>query len=298
MRSSIITNNIDYSYIDTEGYLIGGSCSVKIVLTEKLYSESTVSLKDTIKDLLNGKLGFDHKIWIFDDSLLLSDIVVNQLTDSEERLSFTTPVITAMTDMQSIRRIKGVHSSLSVSTAISKFLASSILDKSLKIETIIECDSKALHNNSGIMRFRYCHGSEGSDFGSQNIAHGHLSYLQVLDKNYKEIKVYSPELSAYLLEMVIKLDNTYFINSYNNNNDLNLDADKYSISYISKDRGFFNLVLNIGDPKVKVCVLNTDTSIEHIINFIVFLYGRKLKKFGACYFVLSEGLERASIVKL
>lgn len=138
--------------------------------------------------------------------------------------------------------------------------------------------------------FRYTHGlPNSSSWGCQNIAHGHMSFIQCFGDSE------TPLLAASAWQIAMALNGTYFCNRQ----DLAPSEDDVEgapppVAY-STGRGDFSLKLK---PTSKMVALNSDTTIENLTRHIVEVNAQYLRESGVLAVYISEGLNKGSIIWL
>jgi hypothetical protein len=135
--------------------------------------------------------------------------------------------------------------------------------------------------------FRYVHGlKDSTSYGCNNIAHGHGSFITA-DKNPSNI----------LQDIADDLDNTVFIRSDNiaKFSQVAEIVDTISIQYTTS-RGPFSMILST--PHHKVVILNTETTVEYLAQYVKTKYGAQMKDLGITYFCISEGLSKGAVETL
>lgn len=317
MSSSIFFNEptvIDHSYIDEIGRIVGGSVNPSFTVTGAVSSDENVVLdfssgKKRIKDAIDDNdNGFDHKCWIVrgisqirsitvtdqtDDLTMLSWSWLTSAADGDVKLTVTTPQITIVAPKNAFRFVansqdgNSIYSS-NIHTAITKemteWLNSELPEFTFDVEMRIAPVPSTIQEHQ---LFRYVHGlKRSSSWGCQNIAHGHLSYIDVEAPN--------ADLKNQILMSIAKdLDNTIFINSEN----LTQNEHFTTIEYESQVRGTFMMWLN-RMTQHKYVVLETETTIEHIIEYVAAKYSTQLQLISATKLYVSEGLSKGAVLEL
>ena len=298
MKSSLILNDltcIDHAYIDDKGRVIGGSAHPTIILTGNVTEDENVVIdfskcKKLIKSLIDDpNTGFDHKLWLMSNSNV--EVFIHP-----EMYEVSTPCLTITTDLNALKTLSCEYSAESIGKEISAYLEENIsqqLGYNLTVACIISFNFHAMHGGVGSYPFRYAHGlKNSSSYGCQNIAHGHLSYIQVLGENYSPLG-HSEELSTYVKKLADRFDGTYFVFKENVATATNNIC---CLEYESNSRGTFSAVIRTSEQKTEI--IETETTIEHLVEHLKKHSGKQLKKFGVKYLVVSEGLTKGSIVEL
>ena len=294
MKSSIILNDltcIDHAYIDSEGSIVGGSFLATVIVTGEVDTQEEVVIdfstcKSRIKALIDDMhSGFDHKLWIMKSSNADVAVVPNGFT-------VTTPMAKLHLDQMSLRYVDCFYIQKSIGNRIAAYLEDCLNQDSAtkySISVRLSIDVHALHGGDGCKYFCYAHGlKNSSSYGCQNIAHGHLSYIQLLNSEMQPIV--NKHTEELLNNVVCSLDNTYFVAESNVSYKA---AGVIGIKYDACTRGEFSALFNTDHMQVKV--LPVETTIEHLA-----LYVKELcKDFpdDVKYIVVSEGLTKGSIIE-
>lgn len=320
MSSSIFFNEptvIDHSFIDEVGRIVGGSVNPSFTVTGAVTSDENVVLdfssgKKRIKDAIDdNENGFDHKCWIVRGISQIRSITIvgeeagapmiswswlTSARDGDVKLTVTTPQITIVAPKNAFRFVAnaaedgsqaGIYS-VNIHTAITRemtdWLNSQLPEFSFDVEMRIAPVPSRIGEHQ---LFRYVHGlKRSSSWGCQNIAHGHLSYIDIEAPNV--------DLKNQILMSIAKdLDNTIFINSEN----LSQDEHFTVIEYESQARGSFMMWFN-RMTQHKYVVLETETTIEHIIEYVAAKYSTQLKLISATKLYVSEGLSKGAVLEL
>ena len=294
MKSTLILNDltcIDHAYIDNRGDLIGGSFHATVIITGEVTDDESVvidfsTVKSAIKGYIDNKYtGYDHKLWILADSKVEVSVHANAL-------SVTTPSWKINTDQNSLRCIDCMYSKHHIAKHMAKYLEEMLEDGSgvtFKVAVELNTNIHALESGISTYMFRYAHGlKNSSSYGCQNIAHGHLSYIQLLDNDM--YAAYTSDLNDAMNNIAKQLDNTYFVSESN----VTYNSDGIlGITYESCDRGVFSAVIDTN--AVKVVILPVETTVEYLSAYIKDLCSDLPE--AVKYLVVSEGLSKGSIIE-
>lgn len=287
-NSSIFFNDltvIDFSVINADGQIVGGSATLNLEVSGPVDNHEGVVIdfsagKKQIKALIDGVGGFDHKCWINveDPNIIIttdamtgisvvrhakSGLVISGEEDAFTWLSGTKPE-------DDIRDF--LNSRLAPYTVSNVFLNTSIIPVPL-------C-------NTSSHVFRYVHGLKySSSHGCKNIAHGHKSYIAaVLHDGYSQ-----ETADKVLASIAMTLDGTIFAHD----EDVKSAGTEYEVEYSTPERGpmYMKFIQ-------KFIVLETQTTVEHLVEYIRARFFDQLKAVGVKELYVSEGLckgARASI---
>ncbi|MCB1711449.1 MAG: hypothetical protein KDH96_02870 [Candidatus Riesia sp.] len=310
--SSIVLNNvtvIDHAYIDNEGNVVGGSFQASFHVQGKIDQKEKVvvdfsTIKKSLKELVDdNEEGFDHKLWIINGYSNISSV-----SHINNTLCIETPQINMETPLNAIKFIHNISDLLIpnydvdfISFCISDFLQ----EKLQKIYPDIEIHvNTILTTEIGITDlygyklceprfFRYVHGlKDSTSWGCQNIAHGHLSFIAAYTIPRETTQESYSKAIQVLNEIVDYMDSIIFIN---NENITQVDDFKQIISYTT-NRGYFEMVLK--NKYTRRIILETETTIEFITEFVKQRFGQKLYDAGVRKIIVSEGLTKGSIIDI
>ena len=269
------TTNIDYSYINELGEIVGGSIRPKFVVTGKVDPVEQVvvdfsAIKKAIKKLIDDpERGFDHKMWWIDGVSRGTIEYVNGM------VYVKTPCVEISGPENIVRRVTS-------ESELEDYLTAELSKQYPGVDIEIECHATYTFDvmpqmNTNTHSFRYVHGlRESTSWGCQNIAHGHLSYLAA--------EVDGDTLAANMLlsKIAANLDNTVFI--WENNN-----VSPRKIEYTCS-RGEMKMeVLN-----QKTVVLGTESTVEHLVDYVAQEWGDELEKVNIKKLYVSEGLSKGA----
>lgn len=146
--------------------------------------------------------------------------------------------------------------------------------------------------------FRYVHGlKDSTSWGCNNIAHGHLSYLEL---HYLR-PLSTPEAHHRSVMQLTKkicdaLDGTVFINK--RNIVLRNDAGhllEYVVGHGAAELAEHFRATFRGAPGQQAKVLETETTVEYLAEYVAATYAKEFKDWGIVGFVISEGLTKGAL---
>lgn len=305
---------VDHSYITNSGRIVGGSINPSFLVAGRVTEDENVVLdfskaKKRIKDLIDDPFGgFDHKCWIvqgFSNVVSIFDVdtkesvadwsYLESVEDPSRMLAVTTATMQIRAPKSAFRFVAFSASSTAtdfdgrITEAMTTWLEQNMPGFQLTVkmrEHAIPVDpSKRVH------MFRYVHGlKHSSSWGCQNIAHGHLSFIDVdIAQSVRD----DAFVQGILASIARELDNTVFISAEN------YERDEYfiNIGYESTSRGRFEMLLNKAAQQ-KYVVLETETTIEHIIEYVAARFKTQLKSINATHLYVSEGLSKGAQLQL
>lgn len=313
--SSIVLNNvtvIDHAYIDDNGFVVGGSFHGSFHVTGKIDGKEKVvvdfsTIKKSIKNLIDDdEKGFDHKLWIIEGYSNICSINIKNIdVDDTNKQTYVieTPQVKITLPTNAVKIVTKLPVTVPeygpeyIGYAISDFLTVE-LQKSyptvqLNINTILTNDIGVTQLPGCILHapryFRYVHGlKDSTSWGCQNIAHGHLSFI-VAYTNIEKTSHETPSKVIQLLNKIVDvLDLIVFVNKENFN--------KETISYTTEQRGYFEMTFQ--NKYIRHVVLDTETTIEFITEFVKETWGDELQQIGVTKIIVSEGLTKGCIIDI
>ncbi len=280
MKSTIFFRdftNLDCSYIDDKGIIHGSSQLLTCYMTGETTESESVVLdfskgKKQLKSIIDDKeKGFDHKLVIFEDSLC----GIQKL--NKNYVKITSPHLELEIPKNAIKQCKSFN-------CITDLVNSEMqrLYPKLKLECKIESNLKGTGTDGFVKYFNYVHGlKDSSSFGCQNIAHGHLSFVEVFGI-YNGVKVSdtrtADDIAAFLNDSIL----------INRKNIIEENNGYIIIQYKSCNRGTMKAIIK--QPH-KIIVLDSETTIEFITDFISKRFFNQLK---GKILRISEGLQKGS----
>jgi 6-pyruvoyl-tetrahydropterin synthase len=299
MRKTIFLNEItvvDHAVIDEKGQIHGGSFLPSFLVTGEVDPNEGVvidfsSIKKQLKALIDDQgiqKGFDHKLWILDGVSK-----VDQVPDfKNDRIQLKTPSVELDLPLDAIKNFKASgYANRYIGRSFEAYLEHELGNKYPGIQVTCENSTRCQTMNgqrSCLGMFRYVHGLKNStSFGCQNNSHGHLSFFQ-LDR-----PTCNSAQELELMELISKeLDDTIFIMREN----ISKDTKKYlSIEYTT-GRGLFRATYH--RDRNKLVILETETTIEYLMDYVLGKWHKELKATGACGIFVSEGLSKGAYVTL
>lgn len=168
-----------------------------------------------------------------------------------------------------------------------------LFEFNVSIETKMATTRHTWQSNVPVYSFRYTHGlKSSSSWGCQNIAHGHLSFVEFeMDDSYSN----SGDFDAFVKGTFLDgLQSVIFICEENIKD---IDDEKVQIEYTTA-RGTFAAQYSIAD--YEIVVLPTETTIEYLVDYMVDREGMReaLEDFGVKRVMVSEGLSKGAVVEL
>jgi 6-pyruvoyl-tetrahydropterin synthase len=275
------TTNVDHAYIDDTGMVVGGSYRPKFLVEGNVDADENVvidfsAVKKSIKASIDDpETGFDHKLWWI-EGYSAGEIKVDQ-----GRVKIETPKVTVI-GPSNIVRVVGADEDV-IGAYVQHQLSVKYPDVDVNVHTTLTTTfDTPPQMNTDAHQFRYVHGlKKSTSFGCQNIGHGHLSYLGASTTN----KLASDLVLARIAAM---LDGTVFAWSDN-------VADVGSTIEYDSNRG--HMKMDLVDEE-HLIVLDTETTVEHLAEWIASQWHDDLVKAGVYELYVSEGLSKGACVAI
>ncbi len=286
---------LDHAFIGHDGMVYGGSFHPSFLVEGDIDPvEKVVVDFSTVKKLIkahidDNEIGFDHKLWIMEGySNCQYEIDSDRIKVISKRVHFELPRnAVKIFDANS-------HSLNDVGQALAAYVQEVMQPTHPGIRiTCYNSDTPHVINNADVSMFSYVHGlKDSTSWGCQNNSHGHLSFVQVVGDPLSSGN--DGELKAVEKFIAAELDNTVFINSENIVEDT---ATHLAIEYTTEARGRFRAeYLLLGGTKI--VVLDTETTIEYLIEYVAKRFEKELSLCGASAIMVSEGLSKGAYKKL
>lgn len=296
---------VDHAFIDNEGNVIGGSFNPSFLVTGNIDPvEKVVVDFSTVKKQLKAKIddkdiGFDHKLWYI-EGFSAADITIldtQHQIDSESTFNklpgetiviIQTPNALLQVPRNAIKYITNDDNNSytldNVGIWFQEFLNQQFPELSIVCKNTI--NAHVYHNDVPVHYFSYAHGlKDSTSWGCQNIGHGHLSFIQLIGSN--------SELANKLGELIAsELDCTMFINRANVTETV-YENSAVIVKYLSFSRGEFNATF-LSSPRQKCTIIDTETTIEYLVEYIATTYHSQLLKAGVTELFVSEGLSKGA----
>ena len=313
MRSSMFLCDltvVDHAYIDDHGKLIGGSFNPSFIISGEVDETEQVvvdfsTIKKDIKGLIDHKdFGFDHKLWVIDG---WSHVTTEIDTPYIDYYTLKTPFNEFHVPFNAVRYIDrsdaSHYSTGEIGKALEFFVAAELNKMYPDVEIHVTCINNTNRHtmaedelgNIYTTDFRYAHGlKDSTSWGCQNIAHGHLSYIQVMNYNNNITGLLN------LRDAIVELaqENIIFVKR---ENVVFEDEDTLGLRYESHSRGQFSA--NLNKTHQNIIVLDTETTIEHLVDFIADRLSDELQALvktsgDPLLLFVSEGLSKGACVSI
>lgn len=281
---------VDHAYIDNRGNVVGGSFNPSFFVTGEIDPVEHVvvdfsAVKKQIKQIIDDKqTGFDHKLWF------ISGYSAGTMSLKGNTVIIETPTTLLTMPLDAVIYISGSEYTTEV---VGNWFADKVERKLRRLHPSVNIDVVCSNNTTchfptseqSASMFRYAHGlKDSTSWGCKNIAHGHLSYIQLFP-----VTAVTTELAAKIAD---DLDDCIFINKENikHNNSAAL-----SIGYTT-ERGVF--AATYSKDNYKLIMLETETTVENLVEYVVGAYNHDLADAGVNQVLVSEGLSKGAVVTL
>lgn len=279
---------IDHAYINQDGKIVGGSYHLSVEVEGKVDPVENVvvdfsSIKKEIKDIVDDNYnGYDHKLWII-KNFSKAEII------NEKHIR--TPALDFDASSFAIRHINNIHPIIDSGNFLKKIMENELSEyitdklswkhKDIKVTAFLEENFHLEKSLGASYKFRYTHGLKNStSWGCQNPCHGHLSFLQ-----FKSID----DDSDVYQDIADELNNSVFIWDKN----VYLDSrDQLTVRYYSPRGEWF---INYEKSMNKLVILNTETTVENLLEWFAHKYKEELSKVGCSKIFMSEGLSKGAV---
>lgn len=289
---------IDYAVIDEKGIIRGGSFTPIIEVTGNIDPQEKVvvdfsRIKKDIKALIDDKeTGFDHKLWCVSG---FSNAQVKSASEGGlEIIAENTQLIVPKNAVKVFETTVFVKDIVfTYEREITNYLNRqlNIIYPGADISVFVKLTSYTLAPTWLSWNFNYTHGlKDSTSWGCQNIAHGHYSYVDFIADPGRKFLI--AEDSLELCNMVSEMDNAVFVNRAN----IVYEDYKSLIIEYTTPRGLFKA--RYVKEAYNIIILETETTVEYIVDWFVKRNEAVLKRAGICKVYLSEGLSKGATVKI
>jgi len=296
MKSKLFLSEIsvvDHGFINYKGQVIGGSFNPSFVITGSIDETEKVvvdfsTIKKDIKGLIDRHIwdaynnGFDHKLWFIEG---YSQGTCIKVDDNYHIVTDACKLILPTDAVKIIAPIDGIapeYSTTYIQKAFEVYLTTELMKLYPLIGVEVECynniNTHRVNTTQIYFMFTYSHGlKDSTSYGCQNIAHGHLSFIQSADSN-------APLHHINKMKKVASdLGGAVFINR---ENIVFQDDSVIEIQYTTKRGQFF---ASYKTAENKLIVLDTETTIEYLAEYVKDTY-------NVTGFYISEGLSKGCVI--
>lgn len=325
MISTMFLNNlsvVDHAYITEHGDVRGGSFQPSFLVKGEMDPVEKVvvdfsTIKKQMKAAIDDKLiGFDHKLWVINGfstaDIFINDLPVNDFSllldhttyDELTAVTIETPSTRLTLPKNAIKFVQpqSPFEALYTTSNVGKWFQAFLnewFEGRVEFECFntIEAHTTLDQTTNPLGLFTYAHGlRDSTSWGCQNIAHGHLSFIQLLTDAPADVQ------REVLQIITADLDGTIFIYD---DNVVSKTADLVEIEYTT-GRGRFagsydtagkhipNTIITASPAKV--VVLKTETTVEYLVEYICNTNRSLLQSIGVTGIFVSEGLSKGAYV--
>lgn len=279
--------------------------------------------KKALKKIIDHDVyGFDHKLWLIEgfsnvstvtivssakreylnkQFLAISDPRLKQyMEESEKTMSMRSDVVRITSrafeidvPRDAIKWVQNLKPSKDLQEIVTEALVALLEEKlqaeadyEVSLECKLEITEHVYNQHVPTAPFRYTHGLKFStSWGCQNIAHGHLSYMQLIfDDMTKTIR---PE---YVNAVAKEFENVVFVFKEN----VIAHDDKHITIQYRTNRGHFRAKYNL--KRFDIRLLDTETTVEYLVDHISKCDAvQSLLKEGLKELYVSEGLSKGAM---
>ena len=275
---------IDHAYIDDVGMIVGGSYHQDLLVSGEVDPVEQVvvdfsSVKKQIKQIIDDKeTGFDHKLWIFEVKSKCNYFI------NGDRISINTPFFKLDLPLNAVKIISvSGYTTLPflyhVETQMAKELELGLSELNAPNKITVELKLHEETFGKDHITFTYFHGLRNStSWGCNNVAHGHTSFAEVYDDLGCRLNEIEDMIADYINGAMFVFKD-------------NLVGDS-TIQYTTS-RGLFRLVFE--PNSVKHIIMDKETTIENIVDFVVSKLGISIGFHGIKRIMISEGLQKGAM---
>jgi 6-pyruvoyl-tetrahydropterin synthase len=303
---------VDHAVLIPEGLIRGNSHNPSFEVSGVVDEVENVvcdfsTIKKRMKQLIDDHdMGFDHKCWILKDfsQYFKFDSAGKEVTFEEalamppQQLLTVTSKAVKITGPRNSFKFIDMHGT-NPDVFYQQYLKEHLPEFDFVCRTTHDVHTMpvedpehptCIHKNYEYWFFSYVHGlKDSTSYGCQNIAHGHLSYL------HTNVPTTSVEINSALRSIITEINDTIFIRKDNVVKDT---PDQLVFEYNCK-RGFYRMEIDKNKEFVKYAILDTETTIEHLVEYIATKYHDILvNDIGATKLYVSEGLSKGAVVDL
>lgn len=328
MISTMFLNDltvVDHAYITEHGDVRGGSFNPSFLVEGEIDPVEKVvvdfsTIKKQLKQFIDDKeLGFDHKLWVINglsnitsievDGVLVTDfadLLDHKVYSSTSNVTILTPTVTLNVPKNAVKFIDPDHCEYTIDN-VGKWLSEYLNDcfggnVTVTCHNTINAHTLLPVQVAPIGYFTYAHGlKDSTSWGCQNIAHGHLSFIQLVGSA-------TPDVQREIISMITAdLDGTVFINK---ENVVVETAEHVGIKYTTPRGSFTGLYEKFNPRAHNICktviaaspahcvILDSETTIEFLVEYVKSEYSNIFKKFGITAVMVSEGLSKGAYVTI
>ncbi len=285
---------LDHAFIGADGMVHGGSFHPSFLVegdvdpVEKVVVDFSTVKKMIKAHIDDNEIGFDHKLWIMEGHSHCEYAI------NDDRIYIESNRVELDLPRNAVKIFNCESYSLhNTGSAIAEYVELCMQETHPGIRiTCYNSETPHAINEGPVSMFRYVHGlKDSTSWGCQNNSHGHLSFIQLigdpLASTAAEIQYLQAQIADYL-------DGTVFINEEN----ISDNTQTYlTITYCTDARGkFVASYRKVEDTEL--VVLNTETTIEYLIEYVADTFAAELRQCGATALMVSEGLSKGAYKKL
>lgn len=287
---------LDHSYIDEEGRIKGRSYTASFLITGPVDDdyEKVVANVSKLSSLIQNVLydrdyGLNHRLWIgpgfksfVPTQTILSPFAELYLPDDSTYL------------FHGDEHLSPVFSEPLVADHVKKSLLN-LFGLDLEVTCYLNSTPNFIQEGGVYNTFSYVHGlRDSTSYGRQSLVNGCTGYLQLIPSsdfirpsaNPVQSTYASSHLSPICSEICKDLDNTILMFA---DNIVVQTGETTCVGYHSRSRGPMSGTFTHDDEQ-KVLIMETETTIEHLAEYINAKYGEILKEAGVAKFIVSSGL--------
>lgn len=299
-QSSIFLRNtsvVDCAIVHGDGTVHGHSFHPNFIVTGDVDEQEQVVIdfskcKNEIKKALDDfDSGFDHKLWLLEGYSKFK-FTIDILEDGEERAILETDAYKADTPLHVYRLIDNPKQHEVPGRTIADAIGSHVQEHlrsiwpSVTVAVDLTVDAFADVQNHSCGTFNYFHGlPQSSSTKCRRYNHGHGSFYE-FDFGEKP----TIEIETFAHDIMSVYSDCTFLDTRN----IKSEDDTW-VEVEATDIGgdFYNVKLN--KNLNNIVRMNTDSTIENIVDYIVEKHSNQFKELGIKRFFASEGLAKGAV---
>lgn len=292
---------IDHAIINDKGDIVGGSFHPVVEVSGNVTDDESVvvdfsSGKARMKGVIDDAfIGLDHHLVVIDG---YSDCTIeyNVMLGGARHTRIVTSKLDITVPYCDVIVIENVNDDVKASfeNYIEYLLSTNMSEFKFKCTLNQRPHLFNPDNKIQPIMFRYVHGLKNStSYGCKNIAHGHLSFFEITESQYRKSCNDCQRGIANIREWFEKLGyNLMFVNA---ENVVSRNGRMITIMY-QTGRGMMRI--EIKDPGYRYIELGSETTIEHLAEFIKHEIMGDLMLAKVRQFRISEGLQKGVVVNV
>jgi 6-pyruvoyl-tetrahydropterin synthase len=292
MKSTIFLNQltvIDHALVGPDGKIHGGSWLPDFFVTGEVIGDEAVvvdfsTIKKDIKKIIDDQeTGFDHKL------IFIKGWSKGEILEDGDNLNIVTSSIGFKCPRNAVKVIDTFDTAGELKNHVEAKLKEMYPHINISVDVTNKLDRVHGLSDNNQYFFRYVHGLKSStSWGCGNLAHGHLSFIEPIGGDGLSNKL-------VLSRIANGIDDVMFIHK---GNIISQDEDHLTFGYDMTECGRGPFEMTINTKAVKYAILDTETTIEYLVEFIKQNWGAQIAALGIQFLLVSEGLSKGAVLNL